>query len=185
MERRINEVTQLYEDQDPPCVEKEEYGWPTRVLRRSSTPTTSILRRESSTLTTSRPLAAWSAPSARVVFVSLSRPKSSFQLQAPQVQLPASGAPVHSVTALVADAHTLQRENQELRTQYELVSVHNAGLATHASVLHDRNLAILHRAREGYRAGMIRLEQALLSRERVERDYADLEGRVADFRARA
>ncbi|KAE8978525.1 hypothetical protein PR002_g24697 [Phytophthora rubi] len=32
---------------------------------------------------------------------------------------------------------------------------------------------------------MTRLEQALLSRERVERDYADLEGRVADFRARA
>ncbi|KAE9303861.1 hypothetical protein PF008_g22117 [Phytophthora fragariae] len=32
---------------------------------------------------------------------------------------------------------------------------------------------------------MIRLEQALLSRERVERDYADLEDRVADFRARA
>ncbi|KAE8988298.1 hypothetical protein PR003_g25192 [Phytophthora rubi] len=104
---------------------------------------------------------------------------------APQVQLPASGAHVHSVTALVADAHALQRENQELRAQYEIVSAHNAGLAAHASVLHDRNLAILHRAREGYRAGMTRLEQALLSRERVERDYADLEGRVADFRARA
>ncbi|KAE9029101.1 hypothetical protein PR002_g10224 [Phytophthora rubi] len=104
---------------------------------------------------------------------------------APQVQLPASGAPVHSVTALVAAAHTLQRENQELRTQYELVSAHNAGLATHASVLHDRNLAILHRAREGYRAGMIQLEQVLLSREHVERDYAALEDRVADFRARA
>ncbi|KAE9239531.1 hypothetical protein PF002_g10236 [Phytophthora fragariae] len=104
---------------------------------------------------------------------------------APQVQLPALGAHVHSVTALVADAHTLLRENQELRAQYELVSAHNAGLAAHASVLHDRNLAILHRAREGYRAGMIRLEQAPLSRERVERDYADLEGRVADFRARA
>ncbi|KAE8957975.1 hypothetical protein PR002_g31013 [Phytophthora rubi] len=104
---------------------------------------------------------------------------------APQVQLPASGAHVPSVTALVADAHTLQRENQELRAQYELVSAHNAGLAAHASVLHDRNLAILHRAREGYRAGMIRLEQVLLTRERVERDYADLEGRVADFRARA
>ncbi|KAE9260543.1 hypothetical protein PR003_g34321, partial [Phytophthora rubi] len=76
---------------------------------------------------------------------------------APQVQLPALGAHVHSVAALVADAHTLLRENQELRAQYELVSAHNAGLAAHASVLHDRNLAILHRAREGYRAGMIRL----------------------------
>ncbi|EGZ12929.1 hypothetical protein PHYSODRAFT_511923 [Phytophthora sojae] len=104
---------------------------------------------------------------------------------APQVQLPASGAPVHSVTALVTDARTLQLENQELRAQYELVSAHNAGLATHASVLHDCNLAILHRAREGYRAGMIRLEQALLSREHAERDYAVLEDRVAEFRARA
>nr|KAE8930193.1 hypothetical protein PF009_g19706 [Phytophthora fragariae] len=136
-------------------------------------PTTSVLWGESSTPTTSRLLAAWSAPSARVAPVFL------------QVQLPALGAHVHSVTALVADAHTLLRENQELRAQYELVSAHNAGLVAHASVLHDRNLAILHRAREGYRAGMIRLEQALLSRERVERDYADLEGRVADFRARA
>ncbi|KAE8876759.1 hypothetical protein PF005_g24430 [Phytophthora fragariae] len=34
MERRIDEVTQMYEDQGPPCVEKEEYGWPNRVLRR-------------------------------------------------------------------------------------------------------------------------------------------------------
>ncbi|KAE9269787.1 hypothetical protein PR003_g31041 [Phytophthora rubi] len=32
-ERMIDEVTQMYEDQDPPCVEKEEYGWPTRVLK--------------------------------------------------------------------------------------------------------------------------------------------------------
>ncbi|KAE8962510.1 hypothetical protein PR001_g29685 [Phytophthora rubi] len=31
MERRIDE---MHEDQDPPCVEKEEYGWPTRVLKR-------------------------------------------------------------------------------------------------------------------------------------------------------
>ncbi|KAE9309855.1 hypothetical protein PF008_g20591 [Phytophthora fragariae] len=34
MERRIDEVTQMYEDQDPPCVQKEEYGRPTRVLKR-------------------------------------------------------------------------------------------------------------------------------------------------------
>ncbi|KAE8955380.1 hypothetical protein PR002_g31793 [Phytophthora rubi] len=43
MERRIDEVTQMYEDQDPPCVEKEEYGWPTRVLRRS-TPESAAVR---------------------------------------------------------------------------------------------------------------------------------------------
>ncbi|KAE8999846.1 hypothetical protein PF005_g8587 [Phytophthora fragariae] len=90
---------------------------------------------------------------------------------APQAQLPASGAPVHSVTALVADAHILQRENQEMCTQYELVSAHNAGLATHASVLHDRNLAILHRAREGCRAGIIRLEQLQAAKDQIA-DYA-------------
>ncbi|KAE8988002.1 hypothetical protein PR002_g21893 [Phytophthora rubi] len=43
MERRIDEVTQTYEDQDPPCVEKEEYGWPTRVLRRP-TPESAAVR---------------------------------------------------------------------------------------------------------------------------------------------
>ncbi|KAE9180622.1 hypothetical protein PF004_g24787 [Phytophthora fragariae] len=43
MERRIDEVTQMYEDQDSPCVEKEEYGWPTRVLRRS-TPESAAVR---------------------------------------------------------------------------------------------------------------------------------------------
>ncbi|KAE8995558.1 hypothetical protein PR002_g19583 [Phytophthora rubi] len=43
MERMIDEVTQMYEDQDPPCVEKEEYGWPTRVLRRP-TPESAAVR---------------------------------------------------------------------------------------------------------------------------------------------
>ncbi|EGZ10863.1 hypothetical protein PHYSODRAFT_337634 [Phytophthora sojae] len=90
---------------------------------------------------------------------------------APQVPVPAPGAPVHSVTALVADAHTLQRENQALRAQYEFVSAHNAGLATCCTT--------------GYRADMIQLEQALLSREHAEQDYAVLEVRVADFCARA
>ncbi|KAE9258792.1 hypothetical protein PR003_g35064, partial [Phytophthora rubi] len=33
----------MYEDQDPPCVEKEEYGWPTRVLRRP-TPESAAVR---------------------------------------------------------------------------------------------------------------------------------------------
>ncbi|KAE8950726.1 hypothetical protein PR001_g34031, partial [Phytophthora rubi] len=42
MERRIDEVTQMYEDQDPPCVEKEEYGWPTRVLKRRTPGSASV-----------------------------------------------------------------------------------------------------------------------------------------------
>ncbi|KAE8882008.1 hypothetical protein PF010_g12900 [Phytophthora fragariae] len=43
MERRIDEVTRMYEDQDPPCVEKEEYGWPSRVFKRH-TPESAAVR---------------------------------------------------------------------------------------------------------------------------------------------
>ncbi|KAE9275191.1 hypothetical protein PF008_g29410 [Phytophthora fragariae] len=43
MERRIDEVTQMYEDQDPPCIEKEEYGCPARVLKRH-TPESAAVR---------------------------------------------------------------------------------------------------------------------------------------------
>ncbi|EGZ06936.1 hypothetical protein PHYSODRAFT_341104 [Phytophthora sojae] len=89
------------------------------------------------------------------------------------VTLPAPGTPVPSVAALVADAHALAQENQALRAQCELVSVNNAGLAAHASVLHDRNLALLHRAREGYQAGMANVD--LEDRVRGLRDQA---GRV-------
>ncbi|KAE9332604.1 hypothetical protein PF008_g14867 [Phytophthora fragariae] len=34
MARRVDEVTQMYEDQDPPCVERENYHWPTQVMKR-------------------------------------------------------------------------------------------------------------------------------------------------------
>ncbi|KAE9345434.1 hypothetical protein PR003_g7954 [Phytophthora rubi] len=43
MERRIDEVTQMFEDQDPPCIEKEEYGWSARVLKRH-TPESAAVR---------------------------------------------------------------------------------------------------------------------------------------------
>ncbi|EGZ17839.1 hypothetical protein PHYSODRAFT_331766 [Phytophthora sojae] len=76
-------------------------------------------------------------------------------------------------------------ENRTLRAQYELVSVNNAGLAAHASVLHDRNLALLHRAREDYQAGLVMLEQALLSRARTEQANVDLEDRVRGLRDQA
>ncbi|EGZ13314.1 hypothetical protein PHYSODRAFT_259165 [Phytophthora sojae] len=98
------------------------------------------------------------------------------------VTLPAPGTPVPSVAALVADARALAQENRTLRAQYELVSVNNAGLAAHASVLHDRNLALLRHAREGYRAGMVMLEQARLSCERTERANSELEDRVLGLR---
>ncbi|KAE8973582.1 hypothetical protein PR003_g27171 [Phytophthora rubi] len=62
----------------------------------------------------------------------------------PQVSIPAHGAPVPSVSQLAADARVLERQNQALRAQYELVSVNNTGLAVHASLLHERNLASSH-----------------------------------------
>ncbi|KAE8875811.1 hypothetical protein PF005_g28898 [Phytophthora fragariae] len=103
----------------------------------------------------------------------------------PQVSIPAHAAPVPSVSQLAADARVLERENQALRAQYELVSVNNAGLAVHASVLHDHNLAFLRRAHEGYREGMIMLENTLLSRERAEQECVALQVRVASLRDRA
>ncbi|KAE8959660.1 hypothetical protein PF011_g30354 [Phytophthora fragariae] len=103
----------------------------------------------------------------------------------PQVSIPAHAAPVPSVPQLAADARVLERENQALRAQYELVSVNNAGLAVHASVLHDRNLAFLRRAHEGYREGMIMLENTLLSQERAEQECVALQDRVASLRDRA
>ncbi|KAE8960071.1 hypothetical protein PR001_g30506 [Phytophthora rubi] len=103
----------------------------------------------------------------------------------PQVSIPAHAAPVPSVSQLAADARVLERENQALRAQYELVSVNNAGLAVHASVLRDRNLAFLRRAHEGYREGMIMLENTLLSRERAEQECVALQDRVASLRDRA
>ncbi|KAE8878602.1 hypothetical protein PF005_g28485 [Phytophthora fragariae] len=103
----------------------------------------------------------------------------------PQVSIPAQGAPVPSVSQLAADARVFERENQALRAQYELVSVNNAGMAVHASVLHDRNLAFLRRAHEGCREGMIMLENTLLSRERAEQECVALQDRVAGLRDRA
>ncbi|KAE8905210.1 hypothetical protein PF005_g29150 [Phytophthora fragariae] len=102
-----------------------------------------------------------------------------------QVSIPAHGAPVPSVSQLAADARVLERQNQALCAQYELVSVNNAGLAVHASVLHDRNLAFLRRAHEGYCEGVIMLENTLLSRERAKQECVALRDRVAGLRDRA
>ncbi|KAE9352758.1 hypothetical protein PF008_g5326 [Phytophthora fragariae] len=100
------------------------------------------------------------------------------------VTFPAPDAPVKSVASLVDDARTLVLENRTPRAQYEVVSTNNAGLATHASVLHDRNLVLLRRARAGYRAGMVMLEQVFLSQVRTEKDNVMLRDRLSGLRDR-
>ncbi|EGZ23217.1 hypothetical protein PHYSODRAFT_246140 [Phytophthora sojae] len=145
-------------------------------------PLKSMVRREdrwSTTNSTPKTSKLPAVPSARVG-AHRPRPPARFP-----VTLPAPGTPVPSVAALVADAHALAQENRAPRAQYELVSVNNTGLAAHASVFHDRNLALLHRTREGYQAGMVMLEQALLSRARTEQANVDLEDRVRGLRDQA
>ncbi|KAE8897058.1 hypothetical protein PF010_g15630 [Phytophthora fragariae] len=95
------------------------------------------------------------------------------------MRLPSPRCPNSSLT------HACSSTNQALRAQYELVSVNNAGLAVHASVLHDRNPAFLRRVHEGYRECMIMLENTLMPRERAEQECVALQDRVAGLRDRA
>jgi chromosome segregation ATPase len=75
------------------------------------------------------------------------------------------------VTQALRVARRLARENDELRSHSDLVRVLNAGLATHASVLHDRNLSLLARAREGFQLGF----------HTVRRLYDECDGLKADL----
>ncbi|KAG6613624.1 uncharacterized protein IUM83_04405 [Phytophthora cinnamomi] len=69
------------------------------------------------------------------------------------VGIPATGAPIPSLSGLLQDAYDLEYEARTLRARFDMALALNAGLACHASVLHDRNLARLQRAREGYQLG--------------------------------
>ncbi|KAG6583198.1 uncharacterized protein IUM83_06088 [Phytophthora cinnamomi] len=95
----------------------------------------------------------------------------------------APGAPASSVSALVAATTALEHENQVLRAWFELVTLQNAGLATHASALHDRNLGLLRRAREGYEAGTVTLERSFQERDRLARENTALREQIIDLRA--
>jgi hypothetical protein len=75
------------------------------------------------------------------------------------------------VTQALRVARRLARENDELRSHSDLVRELNAGLATHASVLHDRNLSLLARAREGFQLGL----------HTVRRLYDECDGLKADL----
>uniref|UniRef100_H3GXN5 Uncharacterized protein n=1 Tax=Phytophthora ramorum TaxID=164328 RepID=H3GXN5_PHYRM len=70
------------------------------------------------------------------------------------VNIPAPGLPVASVATLVVEANALEHEVQMLRTQLEVSSATNAGLAIHAATLHDR------RAREGFDMVGVTLSEA-------------------------
>ncbi|OWY92745.1 hypothetical protein PHMEG_00038121 [Phytophthora megakarya] len=81
----------------------------------------------------------------------------------PSVQVPAVGDPIPSVDALVQDATALEHDAHVLRSRLELTSALNAGLAAHASVLHEELDTLLDRAREGYDIGLDAVDR--LSRE--------------------
>ncbi|OWZ01824.1 hypothetical protein PHMEG_00026721 [Phytophthora megakarya] len=85
------------------------------------------------------------------------------------VNIPAVGDPVPSVDALVADASALEHKTQVLRSRLELSTALNAGLAAHASVLHDQLIALRERAREDYNLGIQALDR--LSSEVETRDH--------------
>ncbi|OWY96222.1 hypothetical protein PHMEG_00033564, partial [Phytophthora megakarya] len=85
------------------------------------------------------------------------------------VNIPAVGDPVPSIDALVMDASVLEHEAQVLRSRLELSNALNAGLATHASVLHDQLIALRERAREGYDLGLQAVDR--LSSEVEKRDH--------------
>ncbi|OWY94478.1 hypothetical protein PHMEG_00035774 [Phytophthora megakarya] len=86
----------------------------------------------------------------------------------PSVQVPAVGDPIPSVDALVQDATALVHDTHVLRSRLELTSALNAGLAAHASVLHEELDALRDRAREGYHIGLDAVDR--LSREVETRD---------------
>ncbi|OWZ01583.1 hypothetical protein PHMEG_00026996 [Phytophthora megakarya] len=92
------------------------------------------------------------------------------------VSIPAVGDPVPSVDALVADASALEHEAQVLRSRLELSNALNAGLATHAIVLHDQLIALRERAREGYNLGLQAgdcLSSEVETRDRIIRELRD------------
>ncbi|GMF15540.1 unnamed protein product [Phytophthora fragariaefolia] len=72
-----------------------------------------------------------------------------------------------------------------LRARFDLATAYSAGLAAHASVLHDLNLTLLRRAREGYVLGARTVNRLHEPLEDVQRDNTRLEDTVARLRDRA
>ncbi|OWZ12053.1 hypothetical protein PHMEG_00014845 [Phytophthora megakarya] len=102
----------------------------------------------------------------------------------PSVQVPAVGDPIPSVDALVQDDTALEHDTHVLRSRLELMTALNAGLAAHASVLHEGLDVLRDRAREGYNIGLDAVDR--LSREVETRDptLRELRDENVELRAR-
>ncbi|GMF50992.1 unnamed protein product [Phytophthora fragariaefolia] len=71
----------------------------------------------------------------------------------PDTHLPSIDDPRATVASVLIDAAGLEHQVTRLRAHNELTAADNAGLAAHACTLHDRNCALLRRAREGFDLG--------------------------------
>ncbi|RLN60827.1 hypothetical protein BBJ29_005884 [Phytophthora kernoviae] len=101
------------------------------------------------------------------------------------VDLPSLGDPDPRVDAIVCDANALECENRVLRSRLELSTALSAGLAAHASILHDRNLGILSRAREGFDLGTATVSGLHDQLDRLRAEDVRLRDELATVRAQA
>ncbi|GMF28757.1 unnamed protein product [Phytophthora lilii] len=103
----------------------------------------------------------------------------------PRVQVLSSSSRVSSVQCLVSDANALAADNRALRAQIEETTALHAGLATHASVLHDRNMALLQRNREGFDIGLAAFDRLQRRVEELESENTRLDEFAADLQTAA
>ncbi|KAG2506576.1 hypothetical protein JM18_009393 [Phytophthora kernoviae] len=101
------------------------------------------------------------------------------------VNLLSLGDPDPRFDAIVCDANTLECENRVLRSRLELSTALNAGLAAHASILHDRSLSILSRAREGFDLGTATVSRLYDQLDRLRAEDTRLRDELATVRAQA
>ncbi|OWZ02477.1 hypothetical protein PHMEG_00025953 [Phytophthora megakarya] len=98
---------------------------------------------------------------------------------------PATGDYVPSITVdgLVQDVTALEHETHVLRRRLELSTALNAGLAAHASILHDRIDAQHDRARVGYDLGVALVARLYGEIDGLRGEETRLRERVQDLRA--
>ncbi|GMF37418.1 unnamed protein product [Phytophthora fragariaefolia] len=101
------------------------------------------------------------------------------------IDLPSVDDPQAFVASILVDEHGLEHEAATLRAQFELAAAYNAGLAAHASVIHDRNRALLRWAREGSELGARTVNRLHEQVEALERENTRLEDEAGRLHNRA
>ncbi|GMF55093.1 unnamed protein product [Phytophthora fragariaefolia] len=101
------------------------------------------------------------------------------------IELPSVDDPQAFKATILVDAHGLEHEAATLRAQFELAAAYNADLAAHASVLYDRNRALLRRARESFELGTRTVNRLHEQVEALERENTRLEAEAARLHDRA